>query len=137
MKKHIFLLLALLLGINLTNAHPVDQEKAKAVGQKFACAKLNKEIKSNDISLAYTGSSHRGETCFYVFNAGEQGFVIVSADDRFRPIVGYSDEGAFDTENMSPELAFYLDKIIEARTSSNAVIFDNTQQEWQSVMATG
>ena len=137
MKKHVFLLLTLLLGINFTNAHPVNQEKAKAAGLKFACAKFNKELKSNDLSLVYTGTSLRSETSFYVFNTGEKGFVIVSADDRFRPIVGYSDEGTFDTENMSPELAFYLDKIIEARTSPNAVIFDNTPQEWQSVMATG
>ena len=137
MKKHILMLLALLLGINFLNANPIDMERAKAVGQKFACAKFNKELRSNDLSWVYTGASQRGETCFYVFNTGEQGFVIVSADDRFRPIVGYSDERPFETENMSPELAFYLDKIIEARTSRNAVFFDNTEEEWQSVMATG
>ena len=137
MKKHIFTLLALLLGFNCLNANPVDLGKAKTIGQKFACAKFNKELKSNDLSLVYTGTTHRGEACFYVFNTGEQGFVIVSADDRFRPIVGYSDESLFETENMSPELAFYLDKIVEARTSPNAVIFDDTQQEWETVMATG
>ena len=128
MKKHIFTLLALLLGFNCLNDNPVDLGKAKTIGQKFACAKFNKELKSNDLSLVYTGTTHRGEACFYVFNTGEQGFVIVSADDRFRPIVGYSDESSFKTENMSPELAFYLDKIVEARTSPNAVIFDDTQQ---------
>ena len=83
MKKHVFLLLTLLLGINFTNAHPVNQEKAKAAGLKFACAKFNKELKSNDLSLVYTGTSLRSETSFYVFNTGEKGFVIVSADDRF------------------------------------------------------
>ena len=137
MKKHILMLLALLLGINFMNANPVDMAKAKAVGQKFVCAKFNKELKNNDLNLVYTGTSHRGETCFYVFNTGEEGFVIVSADDRFRPIVGYSDEGPFETENMSPELAFYLDKIIDARTGGDAVLLDDTAEEWQSVMATG
>ena len=81
--------------------------------------------------------SSRDEVCFYAFNVGQEGFVIVSADDRFRPIVGYSDEGPFATENPSPELMFYLDRIIEARTSRNAVVFDNTADEWQSVMSTG
>ena len=137
MKKHIVTLLALLLGLNYLNANPVDLEKAKAVGQRFASAKFNTTFNSDDIQLVYTGASHRGETCFYVFNTGEKGFVIVSADDRFRPIVGYSNEGTFETENMSPELAFYLDKIAEARTSHNAVLFDNTEQEWQSVATTG
>ena len=138
MKKHLLTLLALLLGITCLNANPVDLEKAKAVGQRFACAKFNNNLlENNDLQLVYTGASQRGETCFYVFNVGETGFVIVSADDRFRPIVGYSDEGTFATENMSPELAFYLDKIIEARTSRNAVLIDNTAEEWQSVAATG
>ena len=137
MKKHLLTLFALLLGLNILNANPVDGEKAKTIGQKFACSKINNNIKSNDLQLVYTGTSQRGEACFYVFNAGTTGFVIVSADDRFRPIVGYSNEGTFATENMSPELAFYLDKIIEARTSRNAVLFDNTAEEWQSVANTG
>ena len=137
MKKQLLMLFTLLLGFNYLIANPIDWEKAKIVGQKFACVKINNEINTNDLQLVYTGTSQRGEACFYVFNAGTRGFVIVSADDRFRPIVGYSDEGTFDTENMSPELAFYLDKIIEARTSRNAVRFDNTEQEWQSVATTG
>ena len=137
MKKHILILLALLLGINYLNASPIDLEKAKTLAKKFACFKFNSGFENSDVQLVYTGNSSRNEACFYVFNAGEKGFVIISADDRFRPIVGYSDEGTFETENMSPELAFYLDKIIEARTSSNAVLFDNTTEEWQSLMANG
>ena len=137
MKKHILILLALVLGINYLKANPIDLEKAKTVAQKFACFKFKSGFENSDVQLVYTGNSSRNETCFYVFNTGEQGFVIVSADDRFRPIVGYSNEGPFVTENMSPELSFYLDKIIEARTSHNAVLFDNTEQEWQSVSTTG
>ena len=137
MKKQFLTLLVLLLGFNSLNANPVDLGKAKNIGQRFACAKINNEINSNDLQLVYTGTSQRGNACFYVFNVGETGFVIVSADDRFRPIVGYSDEGTFESENMSPELEFYLGKIIEARTSRNAVLFDNTEEEWQSVATTG
>ena len=137
MKKHLFFLLALLLGINYLNANPISLDKAKAIGQRFACANINNDLKDNDLQWVYTGASQRGEACFYVFNAGTTGFVIVSADDRFRPIVGYSDEGAFATENPSPELMFYLDRIIEARCSRNAVLIDRTAEEWQSVTTTG
>ena len=137
MKKHLFFLLALILGANCLNANPISIDKAKAIGQKFACANINNDLKDNDLQWVYTGASQRGEACFYVFNAGTTGFVIVSADDRFRPIVGYSDEGTFATENASPELMFYLDKIVEARTSRTAVIIDRTAEEWQSVMANG
>ena len=118
-------------------ARPVDESKAKDVALKFFASKTNNNLRTNDLQLVYTGTSTRGEACFYVYNAGTTGFVIVSADDRFRPIVGYSVEGAFATENPSPELMFYLDKIIEARTSRNAVLLDNTEAEWQSVMDSG
>ena len=137
MKKLFFSFFVMLLCVTSLNARPVDAAKAKAIGQKFACEKIDRQLKSNDLELVYTGLSNRNEACFYAFNAGTSGFVIVSADDRFRPIVGYSDEGPFETENMSPELAFYLEKIIEARTSRNAVLSDDTEEEWQSVMTTG
>lgn len=137
MKKHLLLSLVVLMGMTTLNARPIDVARAKAIGQKFAQANFNSNIRSNELQLVYTGLSNRDEACFYAFNVGENGFVIVSADDRFRPIVGYSDEGPFATENPSPELMFYLDKIIEARTSPNVILFDNTEQEWQSVATTG
>ena len=137
MKKYLLLSLVVLVSMTTLNARPIDAARAKTIGQRFAYANFDNSLRSNDLQLVYTGSSSRGETCFYAFNVGEGGFVIVSADDRFRPIVGYSDEGPFETENMSPELAFYLEKIIEARTSRNAVLFDDTEQEWESVATTG
>ena len=137
MKRYASLMLVLLCGVGLLQARPVSMEQAKAVGQQFVRANFHNEMKSNELQLVYTGLSNRNEACFYAFNVGQEGFVIVSADDRFRPIVGYSDEGPFATENPSPELMFYLEKIIEARTSRNAVLFDNTAEEWQSVMRDG
>ena len=137
MKKHITLLLVMLFSVTALFARPVEESRAKAVALKFFAAKTDSGLRSDDLQLVYTGTSTRGETCFYVYNVGTTGFVIVSADDRFRPIVGYSDEGTFATENPSPELMFYLDKIIEARTSRNAVFFDDTEAEWQSVMNNG
>ena len=125
-KQLIFTLIVMLAGMTALNARPVDASKAKNIGQKFVSANLNKNLDSNDLQLVYTGLSDRSEVCFYAFNVGQEGFVIVSADDRFRPIVGYSDEGPFETENMSPELEFYLGKIIEARTSRAAVLDSRT-----------
>ena len=137
MKKHLTFLVVMLLGMTSLNARPVDVAQAKQIAQQFVSANFNNIQENSALELVYTGVSTRGEACFYTFNKGESGFVIVSADDRFRPIVGYSDEGPFATENPSPELMFYLDKIIEARTSRNAVSIDRTAEEWQSVATTG
>ena len=135
MNKHLLTLVFLLNAVALV-ANPVSPEKAKSIGQKFVQSNFKTTYQS-DLQLVYTGNSTRGETCFYTYNVGSTGFVIVSADDRFRPIVGYSEEGPFETENMSPELAFYLEKIIEARTSRNAVMIEGAAQDWQSIAATG
>ena len=69
MKKHFILLLTLFLGINAMHAHPVDMEKAKTIGQKFANAKINSDFKTNDLQWVYTGAAQRGEACFYVLLA--------------------------------------------------------------------
>ena len=36
----------------------------------------------------------------FVFNSTEEGFVLVSAEDNARAVLGYSDEGTFDTNNI-------------------------------------
>ena len=36
------------------------------------------------------------------------GYVIVGADERLPEVLGYSDQGAFDPENMAPALRFWL-----------------------------
>ena len=114
MKKYLMSLLALVLGIGMMYANPVSVNQAKSVGQQFVQANFEQSRQSQDLTLVYTGTSNRGEACFYVFNVGDHGFVIVSGDDFYRPIVGYSDERNFDTD-INPELAFMLDKLIAYR----------------------
>jgi len=47
---------------------------------------------------------------YYVFNATDnEGFVIVSADDRTEPILGYADNGCFDKDNMPSNVKAWFD----------------------------
>lgn len=116
MKKQFLSLLALILGIGIAQANPVDVSQAKLVGQQFVQANFDMSRQSGELTLVYTGTSMRGESCFYVFNVGNEGFVMVSADDVYRPIVGFSDEGAFDAQHINPELGYMLNKLISARS---------------------
>lgn len=59
------------------------------------------------IELSHTENAD-GIPMLYVFNRGEQGFVIASADDALPAILGYSDSGAFNPANASPELKWWL-----------------------------
>ncbi|BEG98863.1 hypothetical protein BSYN_11280 [Bacteroides sedimenti] len=56
-----------------------------------------------------TRSSDRN-VYYYVFNIGENnGFVIVSGDDRAKDILGYSDGGSFDINFLPPNFVYWLD----------------------------
>ncbi len=62
----------------------------------------------------------------YAFNVGrEEGFVLVSADDRMRPVAGYALSGSFSYENMPVQLRSLLDNYArqyEALTASGLEI---------------
>ena len=111
MKKHIFTQLALALTCVTLQARPVDQETAKRLGQSFVKANFEFTRQSSDLNLVQTAFSDRGEACYYIYNVGETGFVIIAGDDNYRPIIGYSDKGVFNSDDMAPALVDYLEVV--------------------------
>lgn len=68
----------------------------------------------------------KSETDLYVFNRDGGGFVIVSADARtVKPVLGYSDQGTFDSDNIPPALqkilSDYQDQIEYVRDNLDPV----------------
>ncbi len=54
-------------------------------------------------------SSTVNQPLYYVYNIGENaGFVIVSADDRANAVLGYSDSGSFDINNIPDNFRKWL-----------------------------
>ena len=134
MKKYLLTLTALILGVGMMHANPVSESTAKMVGQQFAQAKF--ETKGAAISLAYTASTEKGDACFYVYNIGDEGFVIVSADDYFRPVIGYSHEGPFDLNN--PGLAYYLRTVQAGHSKAvGGQAEPMVAAEWERVLSCG
>jgi hypothetical protein len=137
MKKYLMTMLALVFGLGLVQANPVGVSQAKYVGQQFVQANFEQSRQAQELTLVYTGTSTRGEACFYVFNVGNDGFVMVSADDFYRPIIGYSKNRSFDT-NINPELGYMLNQLIASRTGKNTgKATPKVAAEWQSVMNSG
>ena len=93
MKKLCLLLVAFAV-FSVLSANPVDIAEAQKLGSIFMLA--DNRAESASLSLAFVGKTDAGVDAFYVFNCQPHGFVIVSADDRMRPILGYSTEGKFD-----------------------------------------
>ena len=131
MKKRIFTMLVLAMACVTLQARPVDQETAKRLGQSFVKANFEFTRQSDQLNLVQTAYSERGEACYYIFNVGDTGFVILAADDNYRPVIGYSDRGTFNPDDMAPALAEYLEVVrqgvmsaSEASSASVAVAAD-------------
>src|SRR5574344_437426 len=108
MKK---LLTVILLFTSLTVcAEQLSVSEALARYNVSSMAK-GQSLSSADMQLAYTcKSSVDGDNCFYVFNRGSNGgYVILSADDNVKSLIGYTDSGTFDAANMSENLKSWLD----------------------------
>ena len=105
MKKAVFTLLLASLFFGALQANPVDVETAKSLGVKFM--KANTAIKAEAAELTYTAYAENGRPAFYVFAMQPKGFVIVSADDRAKPILGYSTESNFTAQLPDGLMTFF------------------------------
>ena len=105
MKKSVILVFVALCLSGWLYAKPVDVETAKALGVKFM--NVNTAVKSAEAELTYTAIADNGMAYCYVFSVHPKGFVIVSADDRMRPILGYSTESNFTAQLPDGLMTFF------------------------------
>lgn len=106
--------LVLLMDLSLIlHANPVDLNAAREVGMKFMNVNAKVSLRNIDeLRLATTYRTADNQAAFYVFNV-DNGFVIVSADDCATPILGYSDEGQFVSDDLPIQLEAYLRHFVE------------------------
>ncbi len=135
--RRIIIMVALLLATAATAA-PIDMGRARTAGAHFL--RSQGLIKGGD-TLATAETIVRtvcGETvaCLYIFNYGGCGFVIVGADDRCTPILGYSQNGAFSRaaapENMKDWLNCCAESIA-AGIAAGAPANSETAKAWQAL----
>lgn len=69
----------------------------------------NTTMRYSQANLVYTAQTTQGDKVFYVFAVSPKGFVIVSADDRMRPILGYSTESNFRPDYIADGLPTFFD----------------------------
>ena len=105
MKRFSLLGLVLTIAVSAVFAAPVDVNRAMTCGQKYVQNTLGQ--KSAELSLVYTGVSEAGNNALYIFNF-DGGYVVVAADDRAHPILGYGEGEPFDVNNIPEGLQYYL-----------------------------
>ena len=124
MKKTFLILSLIFLSIQVF-AERVDKNTA----MKVAKAMINKA----DLNEMAT----RNYSNMYIFS-GENSFVIVSADDRAYPIIGYSNNNPFVINNATSNVSYWLNKInneIQYAIDNDIEATEDIQNEWKALAA--
>lgn len=113
MKKYIISIVCALCAISGTVwAGPVDSQDAKLKAAAFLqkqAAHTNNARRAAAMRAPQLNEVKAFGEALHVFNVGgDNGFVIVSGDDRTEDILGYVEGGKFDPNNMPSNMRFWL-----------------------------
>ena len=116
-------------------AERVDEKTAQKVAETFLKSKMQGKTNLSLTPIAYANRADFSN--FYVFG-GENCFVIVSADDCVKPILGYSDENSFGTDMMPENVYSWLkdyDNQIKAFVDKEIKASSDVRSRWQNLKA--
>ena len=142
MRKIYLLLLVLIGGLNAIQAEPIDTTIAKQLANRFYRQKANTLVTQRtmpkiaqcakaQINIAGTRQTVNRD-CYYVVNFGN-GFVIIAADDRVEPILGYSTSGAYNPEEVPVNMAEWMEgyrQEIAAVLATNRSASAEVSEQW-------
>lgn len=124
--RFLAILSVLFLGFNVAFAGRVSQEEAAAIAARFTneqpqLSRMHKAPRqASNMRLAHKALQNNSEeVAFYVFNQeGNNGYVIVSADDRTAEgVLGYNEHGSFDYSKINPNLKWWLSRYSDEITA--------------------
>lgn len=136
MRKILFVIILFFLGI-YTFASIVPIETARKVATNFYYERANAvkpiSLESVRITQEFT-ELQNNNPAYYIFNIGlDNGYIIVSAESNTIPVLAYSFEKNYYTENISPAFNWivksYKNDIIETR-EKNLVATDEINRLW-------
>lgn len=133
MRKSLVLLLFVLTAMQL-NAEPVSRKTAFNVAKGVALSQHISVTDSSIIDLTPEGVFKK----MYIFGLdGTKGFVIISADDRVAPILGYSLTNAFSTKDMPEHIHKWLndyEKQIDWLTEHHVGQTEDIKRKWNALL---
>lgn len=122
-------------------AKKVDQETIKTVGKNFFFERLGqyREVNYRQLSVKdIIPVEYNQNTAYYILNFNSGGFVIVAADDAVTPVLGYSFDGNYTTENHPPQFDSWMGnyaKEIDYCIQENLQADKKITEEWRSLMS--
>lgn len=98
MKKILFIPL-LFIALCLSAA-PVGEKKARELAESFFSSSSTRSV-ANALELEYV-ESISGKDQVYVYNRQGGGFAVIAGDDRFSPVIAFSHDNVYDSDNIPP-----------------------------------
>lgn len=109
---------------SVCNADPITPERAAQLAAKYMTDNLAQPrlMKAGKRKSPMKIMKTQQECApYYIYSRGENsGFVIVSGDDALPEVLGYTEGGDFDENNMPPFLEWYLDYYGSAAEAAQA-----------------
>ena len=90
-------------------AEPITELQAQSIATQFLAGQTTRPITLR--RAAGAASTTVSSNAYYIFNAGgpNDGYVIIAGDDQVPPVLGYSDSGCFDVNDVPPAMQEMLD----------------------------
>ncbi len=106
------------LGALVASAAPVNVNQAKALAQQFMGTPQfspgTTAVAPQTLTLSYVAKTSKQMNACYIFNRGiNGGYVIVSGDDRTPAILGYSDSGTFNYDDIPCNFEWWLNEYVK------------------------
>ncbi len=103
MKRILFYIL-ILTSYSLV-AQPISYKKAKAYAKKFIAVENGQEEQLRTLKKKFV------EQPYHIFNAEQEGFVIIGGTEKNPKLLGYADRGHLNAETLAPQLRALLNQI--------------------------
>ncbi len=146
MKRYYILLLISFFSLVSIQAKQIGLNQATGVATNFAQSKQQlRSSNSQEIKLAYTAtnesnlksSSDEESAYYYIFNIGDEGFVVVSGNDITVPVLGYSDGSVYSANNIPPAFEYWMNGVkqeIKRGIESDLQCDDQNKALWDSYL---
>lgn len=123
MKRIVPLMLLTLISVQTVYAKGISEDYALQVAQNFYSQTTGKAVAMSlaEECVITDSITKLNEIIYYVFNApGNGGFVIISGDDRVKPVLGYNTTGQFSPGGAPAAVTSWLSKYSKQITWTKA-----------------
>ena len=111
MKQNRLLILLISLAVMSTAwGESISENQARSIAANFMASRTRTApIMKMARKAPQLGAASGNKAAYYVFNDTQGGYVIVAGDDRVPAVLAYSDQGAFDTNDVPEAMQCLLE----------------------------